>query len=58
MRAKGSDIMLEEYLIEYCSPTLASLKPANYIRVKSAAYPHSLNGQYVRKPGDFNYLHT
>ena len=50
--------MLEEYLIEYCSPTLASLKPANYIRVKSAAYPHSLNGQYVRKPGDFNYLHT
>ena len=29
MTAKGSKIMLEDYLIEYCSPTLASLKPAN-----------------------------
>ena len=29
MTAKGRKIMLEDYLIEYCSPTLAALKPAN-----------------------------
>ena len=30
--------MLEEYLIEYCSPTLASLKPANLFNYQFTSF--------------------
>ena len=46
--------MLEEYLIEYCSPTLASLKPANLFNYQFASR-EELDGQLAewnRKLGD------
>ena len=44
MTAKGSDVMLEKYLIEYCSPTLASLKPANLFNYQFSSC-EELDGQ-------------
>jgi hypothetical protein len=44
MTSKGSDVMLEDYLIEYCSPTLASLKPANLFNNQFTSH-EELDGQ-------------